>query len=333
MIDVGAHHGTSLAPFLRAGWRCFAFEPVEPNRARLRANFPDQPLLVVRPEAVSDAPGSRSLHLALNLDGTLHEYHHSLERFGEDAWHKKGPAVEVPVVSLDDLVARGELPERVGFLKVDTEGHDLGVLRGAARLGCEVVSVEFWNDGHAFGPSPSPAAEMARLLGERGYTSFITVSHHLDQTKVFSSTLDGTRPDSWGNLIFFHGSRDDLYRRVLADPDWQFTLEQSCAFDRLNNQLREKQVVLENQIAALTAYRQAYEHQQKELEQLRRLAAQPLTFARVWRGLARRVAGLTRRGRARGAPGASEVGGQRTEDRGQRTEVRGQRTEVRGPAL
>jgi FkbM family methyltransferase len=244
MVDVGAHHGTSLEPFLRSGWRCFAFEPIEANRDQLRASFLDNPLLVVRAEAVSDKPGTGQLQLALNLDGSLHEYHHSLERIREDAWHRKGPTVEVPLVSLDSLIAAGELPPRAGFLKVDTEGHDLAVLRGATRLECETISVEFWNDGHAFGPSPSPAADMIRLLAQRGYPWFIGLSHHLDQTELHYSNLDGLRPESWGNLVFFHRSRTDLYDAIRNDPEWLFVVEQSRAFDRLNTSLREKEAVI-----------------------------------------------------------------------------------------
>src|SRR3546814_3194476 len=35
MIDVGAHHGHALFPFLEKGWRVFAFEPDDRNRAIL----------------------------------------------------------------------------------------------------------------------------------------------------------------------------------------------------------------------------------------------------------------------------------------------------------
>src|ERR1019366_6648269 len=87
----------------------------------------------------------------LTTRGTFHEYHHSLEQIDEDPWHKKGPTVAVSTVRLDDLAARGDIPTQVGFLKIDTEGHDLAVLQGASQLMCDVVSVEFWGDGHALG--------------------------------------------------------------------------------------------------------------------------------------------------------------------------------------
>src|SRR5262245_50730536 len=58
MIDVGAHHGSTLAPFLRAGWRVVAFEPIAANRDVLATRFGADERLTVRPEAVSDRSGA-----------------------------------------------------------------------------------------------------------------------------------------------------------------------------------------------------------------------------------------------------------------------------------
>jgi FkbM family methyltransferase len=296
MVDVGAHHGTSLAPFLRAGWHVIAFEPVEENRRRLEETFRDNPRLVSRPEAVSNAAGTRELQLALNLDGSLHEYHHSLEKIGEDAWHKKGPVVSVPTVTLDGLVERGEIPEQIGFLKVDTEGHDLAVLACAGRLRCEVISVEFWGDEHPFGKSPSPADAVMRVLRRRGFEDFIAISHHLDNTTVLYSTLEGTRPDSWGNLVFFHQSRRDLYERLREDPDWLFVLEQSRQFDALNNELRAKEAVVQDLATAAAARLTALEHVATRLRQVEAASRPLLTRLKSRaRGTARRLLRLLAR--------------------------------------
>ena len=231
MIDVGAHHGTSLAPFLHAGWNVHAFEPIEANRRRLSDSFPASERLVIRGEAISSTSGTGMLHLALNLDGTLHEYHHSLEQISDDPWHKKGPVVTVPIMSLDDLVARSELPRQVGFLKIDTEGHDLAVLKGAGCLECDVISVEFWGDAHALGKSPSPADAMIDLLRTRGYESFLVICHEGDATSVFSSSLQQVRADSWDNLFFFKSSA--LGERITQHADWRFFLEMSGECDQL----------------------------------------------------------------------------------------------------
>jgi FkbM family methyltransferase len=217
MIDVGAHHGSTLWPFLEAGWRVWAFEPLEANRERLLTRAAGCDRLTVRPEAVSRSSGTAQLQLALNLDGSVHEYYHSLERTRADRYHRKGRSVEVPVVSLDDLVARGELPPEIGFLKIDTEGHDLAVLEGASRLQCAAVGVEFWCDRHPLGRSPSPAPAVIALMASRGYDAYLVLCHQAGETYVLGSNLDGVRPDAWGNLLFFHRVQQGLYAELLRE--------------------------------------------------------------------------------------------------------------------
>jgi FkbM family methyltransferase len=216
LVDVGAHHGTAFRPFLEAGWIVHAFEPVEANRKRLEENFPNHARLSVHREAVSSENGSATLHLAVHPDGTPHDYYHSLERIGDDPWHRKGKDVTVPVVSLGAMVDGNELPAEVGFLKIDTEGHDLAVLRGLGSLACEVIGVEFWCEGHALGRSPSPPDEMVRVLVERGYPFYLALRHRGAVTDVVRSTLDGIGGADWGNLIFFRADQSELYELVAA---------------------------------------------------------------------------------------------------------------------
>src|SRR3546814_16404027 len=58
MIDVGAHHGHALFPFVQKGWKVFAFEPDDGNRAllekRLEQNGAAQSLVRLDKRAVSD---------------------------------------------------------------------------------------------------------------------------------------------------------------------------------------------------------------------------------------------------------------------------------------
>jgi FkbM family methyltransferase len=203
MIDVGAHHGMTLAPFLEAGWHVFAFEPVEENRKELRRRLGDHPRLKVRPEAVSDSCGPKVLHLAMHSDGRLHDYHHSLEQLGNNQDFHHGRAITVPAVTLDALVALGELPSEVGLLKIDTEGHDLAVLRGAGTLQAAAISVEFWCEGLYGGRCPSPVEEMIRLLRQRGYHQYAAVVHQGSSVRLQWSSLEGLSAKTWGNLIFF----------------------------------------------------------------------------------------------------------------------------------
>lgn len=213
MIDVGAHYGIVTKVFLTKGWKSYAFEPVAENLEKLKQDLGGIPNLVVRPEAVSNTSDYKDFYLALNKNGSLHEFHHSLEEIGEDDNHKKGKIVQVKTVSLNDLINQQEIPQKIEFLKIDTEGHDLKVLQGASQLKCQVISVEFWCDDHPFGTSPSPPEEMIQLLQQRGFNKYIVIEHkNHNQTSYLYLSIKDLEKNSWGNIFFFHSSQTQLYQ-------------------------------------------------------------------------------------------------------------------------
>ena len=217
IIDVGAHHGVVTEFFLIQGWKSYAFEPMETNLEKLRQRLGNQKNLFIRTEAVSDSSGHKNLHVALNSDNSVHEYYHSLENIGEDAYHKKGNTISIKTTSLNDLVSQQQIPQKIDFLKIDTEGHDLAVLRGSEHLECQAISVEFWQDNHALGTTPSPAEAMVKLLQNRGYEQYIVIERLKDsRTYYHYSSLATISNDSWGNIFFFNHSQDELYQDAIA---------------------------------------------------------------------------------------------------------------------
>lgn len=207
MVDVGAHRGIMFLPFLQAGWRIDAFEPQKSSFEWLTSHFEHNERLVLHPEAVSNTSEAKAFHLATSVDGEqLHEFYHSIEVLPDDVFHRKGETVEVTTVSIDDLVEQGTLPPEVGVLKIDTEGHDLQVLKGAGRLNAEVVCVEFWCPEHPLGPSPHPPEEVVELMRGRGYSNYIVVEHDLTDKTRFRRSLSDVPPEAWGNLLFFRGN-------------------------------------------------------------------------------------------------------------------------------
>ena len=202
MIDVGAHQGDTLQPFVNMGWRVDAFEPIEGNRYKLKERFSSCQNLIIHSQAVSNTSGYKDFHLALRKDGELHEYYHSLERIGLDNYHRKGESIKIQTIALDDLIRSGSLSRKIGFLKIDTEGHDLAVLEGASLLVADAISVEFWGDQHVLGKSPSPLAEMANLLSTRGYTTLVVLCRRGEAVE-WENSISRVPPDSWGNAIFF----------------------------------------------------------------------------------------------------------------------------------
>lgn len=125
-LDIGASLGLWTVPLGRIaranGSLLWCFEPNPENHGWLRKNIERNALSAVaelKPVALGAQEGSARLTLreAGGGNGAL-DVGHSCD------------AVEVPVVRLDDL----NLPRRVSFIKLDVEGMELDVLRGARRV-------------------------------------------------------------------------------------------------------------------------------------------------------------------------------------------------------
>jgi len=96
-----------------------AVEPIAASFTNLRRNVSLNALddrVECHRVGLSDAPGT------LRFTSGLDTVNHVLSE-GEDA-----PFVEVPVIRLDDLIAAAPAPL---LIKIDVEGHELAVLRGA----------------------------------------------------------------------------------------------------------------------------------------------------------------------------------------------------------
>lgn len=117
-IDVGANHGLYTYLLARRCAAVYAFEPQPECADTLEAWA--HPRVTLFRAGVSDEPGELTLKVPL-ADGVPVT---QCATFGE----LEGPREEirVPVMRLDDLGFSG-----VAFVKIDTEGHEWHVLRGA----------------------------------------------------------------------------------------------------------------------------------------------------------------------------------------------------------
>lgn len=124
-VDVGANVGfyTRMGSALVGGsGRVFAFEPLSPARRLLEMNTKGVTNVVVDDRALSDHNGEADFHVRPQGDTS------SLLPGGP------GSSVRVGVTTLDArLLSEGGAPTRVDFIKIDVEGAELSVLRGATK--------------------------------------------------------------------------------------------------------------------------------------------------------------------------------------------------------
>lgn len=130
VVDIGANVGwftLLLARCVGPSGRVHAFEPEPGNHALLLHNLQANPAVAgdgrvqAHALALGEQPGQAQLHTTA-FNGGMHRLY--------DSVCCEGPAVTVPVARLDDLLPSGS----VALVKIDVEGYEHPVLRGARAL-------------------------------------------------------------------------------------------------------------------------------------------------------------------------------------------------------
>ena len=125
IVDVGANVGNWTEHFLQvSSAKGILFEPSGRCAALLEQKFQDKPI-TVRTVAVGDQPGS----IQFVEEENLSEASASLQTYTPSEHPGKAVIKEIPLVTLDQELASVEF--NIDFLKIDTEGYDLKVLKGA----------------------------------------------------------------------------------------------------------------------------------------------------------------------------------------------------------
>lgn len=212
-VDVGANAGFwSLAMAERAR-RVVAIEPIPEIARALERRIPRR--VKVLGCALSDRPGRALLRIPSDAGRA------TIEPANPLVDEPPVRSVEVPLVRLDDLPFEAPL----GLVKIDVEGHELAVCRGAAgRLATDrpalVIEAE---ERHR----PGAVADLAAFLGDLGYEGFFLERGALRLIAAFDPArhqpLDRTGrpapgPAGWINNFLFvpEGGEAVLERAVAA---------------------------------------------------------------------------------------------------------------------
>jgi FkbM family methyltransferase len=218
-IDVGSERGEVAAVLRSAGLGpMWLIEPFPGSAERLRERFGADAQVEVLEVAAGARDGTAELHLAADMAGGSRDAFHTLEpdRAGPElVWES---SVEVPVRSLGSLSEAGDIPGRVGVLKIDAEGADADVLRGASGLSAEIVMVEFWGDlPDTLGRCPFELGELCSLVEELGPRRFLFVRHGRRHVSLGRWDVADPVEDEWGNLVFVSDHLVDAAEQALPE--------------------------------------------------------------------------------------------------------------------
>jgi len=132
LIDVGAHDGVaagSMTRFLMEwGWTGILIEPLPKAYALLEKAYENTPNVVTLNVACSNEEGTATLY---PCDGVT-----TMDKGWRDVCdaHWKhvnyGAPFQVPMRTLDSIMKEYPTPEKIDLLQIDTEGHDLQILKG-----------------------------------------------------------------------------------------------------------------------------------------------------------------------------------------------------------
>jgi FkbM family methyltransferase len=202
-IDVGANYGAYAGRLAALTRRVHCFEPFPAAAECLIARLP--PSVIVHQAAASDHAGEARLAVPLRADGTPAVVAASIAADNLQLQNRPVQTVACRLVRLDDVVH-----EPVGFMKIDVEGHELAVLRGATRILQEhrpILLIESVRHLHAEAPG-----NIFGFLTDRGYEGIFLFAGQLISIRAFDLAIhqrinaDGglAHPYAW-NFIFLPG--------------------------------------------------------------------------------------------------------------------------------
>ncbi len=179
--DIGSHIGYHAFGFAGLGAEVLAFEPNTQNAARFRQHLARNPEHAKRirlmEAAVSDHEGKVTFVQCANI-ATGSSGSHLSDGLPPLTSYPASESVTVDAVRLDTLIERGEKPPDV--LKIDVEGAEMLVLRGASKLLREkhpLILMEVHHICLMFDLQP--------FLADHGYTATLLDQEHASPSRCF----------------------------------------------------------------------------------------------------------------------------------------------------
>jgi FkbM family methyltransferase len=169
-LDVGAFDGMGFSNsrlFFEKGWSGVCVEPVLKNYRKLESLYENTNVMTIR-AAATDYEGELELNVATipwaedwgsDVSSSTDD---ALERWPDYVWEKE----TVPAMTANSILEKNKV-ERVDFVSIDVEGHEMAVLRGfdLQKYKPQLLVVEY--------SSPEERKDLIRYMKFQGYALWI----------------------------------------------------------------------------------------------------------------------------------------------------------------
>lgn len=202
VIDVGGNRGVYAYRLWQLGATVEVFEPNPVCHRVLQAWAADKPEITIHSTALSSQSGAGTLHIPFDARGIEHDASATIEGMG----FAQSRPVPVALRTLDSFGF-----SEVRLIKIDVEGHEYGVIAGAAATLASsrpalLVEIE---QRH----SERPIGEVFDKITSYGYQGFFLQHGRLNALENFAITRHqsmsdfGAPGDSYiNNFLFLHQS-------------------------------------------------------------------------------------------------------------------------------
>ena len=235
IADVGCRWGFADT-WEQLGGRCHAigFEPDERECERLRKRYHDRPGVEIVAHALGREAGPATLYVTREpaCSSLYQPLDNVIDRHPRLEPQRRAKSQQIELVTLDDWCHRSGV-ERIDAIKVDTQGSELDVLRGAVRSLDNVIAVQTEVEFNRMYEGQPLFGDLDRFLRDHGFVLWHleNLSHHrqrgarsgLRQGKQlfdFDDVRFSSRPGQlfWADALFLRAEVAQP-RRATAWPD------------------------------------------------------------------------------------------------------------------
>ncbi len=195
-FDVGANVGDWTAELvaLNAGVNVHGFEPIPGTRAKFEGRgFPET--VRVNPFGLSNEPGSLTIYNYGDGSG-MNSLYRREDMEAKNSSLKPQPQ-EIQLGVLDDYAAENSV-ERIDMLKIDVEGHELSVLKGATRMLAEgrigMIQIEY---GTSFQLANTLLRDIFEVVAPAGMTGGRITPDGVLKEDGYHARLEDFRLSNW----------------------------------------------------------------------------------------------------------------------------------------